>query len=458
MFVVATHPSSARWCHALSACAQHLALGWLAGMLCVPGCTAEPNSEAGTKEQTAEAGAEETQSSADDGPVDDADDGPADDADDGPTDADDGPVDGADDGPADDEVDETPDGTLTEPSCEMDIEYCMHCSLSHVEAIAAGSDDAGDVSTEIPAPDAATQDAATQDATSNAAHGADRFVIAAAGCAQTGDETYTCHCSEESADATLTEQPDCERALTAACELSELDHTSCDQGDLGICERAVEGESTYNCVCPDGSSGVQQDAPSCQAAAFAQCASECESNAGSCSPGEGETYDCECDLYGQRTVRSEGYGCEEELQNTCEPGFGLYQWGPCTNQQGYCDQPDPQIGSWDCSCLDGTSQQGVTPDGEFEEVECGAALNIACPEPPPPPGSRCERTTAAGRVACERSGPPNEASAEAGSSAYFCTCTRQCPDSSSDSASEFDALSCEAALDQTCGQGGPRCD
>lgn len=449
MFVVATHPSGARGYNSTKPCAQRRALGWLASTLCVLGCTAEPNPEAGTKEQTAEAGAEETQSSADDGPT-HGDEGSADD---GPTDADDGPGDGA-----DDEVDEMPDGTLTEPSCEMDIEYCRHCFLSHVEAIAAGSGDAGDVSTEIPTPDAAIQDAASEDAASSSAHATDRFVVAAARCAQTGDDTYECHCNEQSADTTLMDQPDCESALTAACELSEFDHTSCDQGDLGICERAVEGEGAYNCVCPDGSSGVQQDADSCQAAAFAQCATACESNAGSCSPGEGETYDCECDLYGQRTVRSEGYGCEEELHNTCEPGFGLYQWGSCTNQQGYCDQPDPQIGAWDCTCLDGTSQQGVTPDGELEEVECGAALNIACPEPPPPPGSSCERTTAAGRVACERWGPPNEASAEAGSSAYFCTCTQQCPDGSSDSASEFDALSCEAALDQTCGQGGPRCD
>lgn len=191
---------------------------------------------------------------------------------------------------------------------------------------------------------------------------------------------FECSCDGELIEAQ--EQMLCIEALVEGCGV-EADPAN---SDFSIsqpqthCESFASGQSTcwhngggeYLCRCQADEDVFVVAADSCEQAAFASCAADCESDLGACeiAPELGaDQYRCQCRTYRGAVREVTAGGCGLAVDLSCNPGYA------CNGDYGYCDVAED--GSLVCYC-DGGYMESFDAPGPGLEYDCQRVARNAC--------------------------------------------------------------------------------
>jgi hypothetical protein len=235
----------------------------------------------------------------------------------------------------------------------------------------------------------------------------------------------------------------CQALLADACGVDLEQRNFCEHAG-GACWPNPAGDDQWDCACGDapeaGPLAVVQ-ADTCEAAAFAHCASECEDPTGQCMPSaEPDRFDCGCGYFGMRSgtpaerCQLALAGCNPQL-NDAREASGL----ACSDFAGFCDEVGNQLR---CTCEDGTMHEQPLADLDETSAEaCGGELLEACGNGfAQAEGFRCSLEKEGGRLC--------SASLRFADSRYDCHCEslNACNEEYDLRDAELDAATCEAAL------------
>jgi hypothetical protein len=172
----------------------------------------------------------------------------------------------------------------------------------------------------------------------------------------------------------------CEAALAKVCGIDLEQRNFCEHA-RGMCWPNPDGDDAWDCMCSntrEASPLATVHADSCEAAAFAHCAKECEDPTGKCTPStETDRFECSCDYFGvsRDTPAADCSfalaGCNPQLNNSYDD-VGL----ACSGFAGFCDQFDSELR---CRCADGSTHAKPLADLEERSAEsCSAELFTMC--------------------------------------------------------------------------------